>query len=79
MREHHWQLTHGDAEQADDDLHRGEDVEQGPSLGPGGDQPVEGAQRQGAAEDVLEDDHAGEALDGQVACSRQLASPSNLF
>ena len=61
--------THGNAEQAHDQLNRRDNVEQRGGLGVGGDEPIEGAQRQAKGEEVLKDDHAGEALDGEVACA----------
>ncbi len=67
-------LTHGNAEQANNQLDGRDDVEQRGGLGVGRNKPVEGAQRQAEREEVLEDDHAGEALDGEVACSLS-ASP----
>ena len=60
--------THGNAEQADTQLDPSQGLEQRSGLGPGRDEPIKGLQSQGETEDILEDDHAGEALDSQVTC-----------
>jgi hypothetical protein len=60
------QLTHGDAEQADNQLDRGHSIENGRSLGLGVNKPVKCPHGETTAENVLEDDHAGEPLNGQV-------------
>ena len=60
--------THRNAQQADNQLDRRKNVEQRSGLGVHLDEPLKGLQRQAEAEDVFEDDHAREALDGQVAC-----------
>ena len=62
--------THRNAQQADNQLDRSKNVEQRSGLGVHLNEPLEGLQRQAETEDVLEDDHAGEALDGQVACGK---------
>ena len=62
------ELTHGNAQQADDQLHRPEHVEYGSRPGAVLLQPVVRFVRQTVAEEVLEDDETGETLDGEVAC-----------
>ena len=62
------ELTQWYARKADDNLHGCDWVEHRLSVCLVGDKPVVRLERQSKAEQVLEDDHAGEAFDGKVAC-----------
>lgn len=57
-------LTHWNARCADDNLHAGNSDHR--ALGATGNDPVVGAVCQSKAENVLEDDHASEAFDGEI-------------
>lgn len=60
--------THGHTQRANNDLYGAERIEDGGRLAPVGNKPVVRLEGQGKAEEVLEDNHAGETFDGEVTC-----------
>lgn len=60
-------LTHGDAQEADDDLDTSDDVEGLDDAPP--DDPIVGAPSEGEAEHVLEDQERGEGFHRDITCS----------
>lgn len=60
--------THGHTRRANNDRYGAEGIEDGGRLAPVGNKPIVCLEGQGEAEQILEDDHASEALDGEVTC-----------
>jgi hypothetical protein len=66
--------TQWNSQETNDNLDGTEGVENGSGLCLVGDQPVVGLEGQSEAEEVLEDDLRGEALDDEIACLRVLST-----
>lgn len=75
MRQRH---THWHTQRTNNNLHGAERIEDGGRLAPVFNQPVVRLERQSEAEEVLEDDHACESLDGEVACRNLCISNNSL-
>ncbi len=70
-------LTHGYTQKTNNQLHGPESIEDGRSVVLVLKKPVVGLVGQAITEQVLEDDHAGETLDGEIAWYCRLADNSS--
>jgi len=70
--------VHGNTRQANNQLNSAQGLEDGPRVGLVVEKPFVSLESEGKTEEVLEDDHASEALDGHIAISiHDVQGPSN--